>query len=380
MFAPTLLNVSYNTFLNASSSSSCSYDDHDDLIFAVKSADSWSPPAPTPTPPSPPGNSGPQMATYFSWLGAPRCSFGSRCDSGNLLNSRGAISGLAEPNTLNTLDSCSDGGSGTYHADESIDKIVVSGYGSDDFKEGDTVTVTADIWCYGNGAADYIDFYYTSNAASLHPVWNQIGPRQQCPGGQAQTVSASYTLPQGGLQAVRVNLMYGSGNPGINKCTSGNYDDTDDLVISVKPNPNAASFSIASENAKDDFAVQGAIEETMKDAEADAVMARLQEMNQAERKPRGSEEGDDGRGNGSSKGGKKSSTKKGKSKKGDDSGAEGASTIAKGKFVCAEIRPHDEIICEEGSESLHRCNSEGDSCGRDKYCFYAECDEIEADN
>ena len=84
----------------------------------------------------------------------------------------------------------------------------------------------------------------------------------------------------------RVNfLMYDSGNPVINHLTSGNWDDTDDFVIFATPNPNAASFNIVSEKAKDDlfaFQGQGTIEEMTKDTEADAVMARLQEMNHSE--------------------------------------------------------------------------------------------------
>ena len=371
------MNVSENIWLLLSSLYSCSYDDHDDLMFAVKS--SHLTPAPTPYHPSPSppteSNSGPQMATYNTWLKAPRCSFGSRCDSGALLNSRGTISGLHEPNIFNTLNTCSDGSSGTYHADESIDKIVVSGDGLNDFKEGDTVTVTADVWCYGNGAADYIDFYYTSNAAASNPVWTQIGSRQQCPGGQAQTVSTSYQLPQGGLQAVRVNLMYGSGNPGANKCTSGNYDDTDDLVISVKANPNAAAATTtATATTSDDFSVQGEIQIVTKDADADVVLARLQQMNHAERKPRGSESGD---GSNSSSGDSKK--KKSGKKNGKKVGIDEVDRASIGKFVCASERPHDEVICEDGSESVRHCTSEGDSCGRNKFCFYAACGEFETD-
>ena len=179
-------------------------------------------------------SSGPQTATFDESLEAPKCSYGSRCDSGDLLNGRALMINGNEPNTPNTLNTCNDGNSGSYHNDESIDKIVVTRTdgGSGDLTEGDEVTITATVWCWSSGSSDYIDFYYASNAAN--PVWTQIGARQICPGGQAQTVSRNFVLPSGGLQAVRVNLMYGSGTAGLNKCTSGSYDDTDDLVISVK--------------------------------------------------------------------------------------------------------------------------------------------------
>ena len=49
-------------------------------------------------------------------------------------------------------------------------------------------------------------------------------------------MTASYMLPQGSIQAVRANMMYLSSNPSAASCTSGGFDDTDDLVITVKPN------------------------------------------------------------------------------------------------------------------------------------------------
>jgi hypothetical protein len=202
------------------------------------------PPSPTnpPTPmPTKVGQSGPQSASYDSGLGAPKCSFGSSCDSGGLLNGRGTINGGNEPNQPNTLNSCTDGGSGSYHSDESIDKIVVTqtSGSANDFTEGDDVTISATVWCWSS--ADYIDFYYASDASS--PVWNQIGNRQQCPSAGEHILSASYTLPTGSIQAVRANLMYNSNTASAASCTSGSYDDTDDLVITVKPNQPAPPTS-----------------------------------------------------------------------------------------------------------------------------------------
>ena len=195
------------------------------------------PPAPTNQPthmPTKAGQSGPQVASFDTGLGAPRCSFGSSCDSEGLLDGRGTITNGNEPNQSNTLNSCTDGGGGSYHNDESIDKIVVtrSDGGGNDMTEGDEVTVTAHVWCWSSGSSDFIDFYHTSDAAN--PVWTQIGARQTCPGGGAQTVSTSFTLPSGGLQAVRANLMYNSQTASAASCTTGGYDDTDDVVISVK--------------------------------------------------------------------------------------------------------------------------------------------------
>jgi len=289
-----------------STCSNGSYDDHDDLIFAVKSASGTPPPTPAPTLPPTPipptgGPSGPQTASYDSGLGAPKCSYGSSCDSVGLLDGRGTITNGNELNTPNTLNTCNDGNYGSYHSDESIDKIVVTRAdgGSGDLTEGDEVTITANVWCWDTGSSDYIDFYYAGNAAN--PVWNQIGARLPCPGGQSQTVSRNFVLPQGGLQAVRVNLMYGSGTPGTNKCTSGSYDDTDDLVISVKSNPEMQGVSESAFPSKHDD-VQGEIVDGWKDSEADEAAKELQEMNASTEKPKlkGKDKGK-GKGEGGSK-------------------------------------------------------------------------------
>jgi len=367
------VNFRYNG--SPSTCSSGSYDDHDDLIFAVKPGSGTPPPAPTPPPtPTPPtgGPSGPQTASYDAGLGAPKCSYGSSCNSVGLLNGRGTIGGGNEPNRPNTLNACNDGNYGSYHSDESIDKIVVTRAdgGSGDLTEGDEVTITATVWCWSTGTSDYIDFYYASNANS--PAWNQIGARQTCPGGQAQTVSRNFVLPSGGLQAVRVNLMYGSGTPGTNKCTAGGYDDTDDLVISVKPNAIAASMA-APPSKHDD--VQGAIDVVEKDNSAviaDEEAKKLKDMNASTEKPDVEDDGDDDK-----KGGKnKKGDKKKKGDKDEDDEAEERGVSGGSMYVCSKKRPLDETICEDGDEADDTCSYEGQECGNKgkNTCWFASCD------
>ena len=269
-----------------STCSNGSWDDHDDLIFTVKADPNSPTPSPTPPPTAVPTNagpSGPQTATYDSSFGVPKCSFGSSCDSGGLLDGRGTINNGVEPHRPNTLDSCTDGNSGSYHSDESIDKIVVArNFGTGDLTEGDLVTITATVYCWGSGTSDYIDFYSASDASN--PNWQKIGQRKRCPGSGLQNMSVSYNLPQGATQAVRANFMYGSGNPGVNKCTPGKYDDTDDLVITVKPNPSLQATEAARPNKNDD--VQGEIVYEWKDAEVDEMMKDLQELNLSAKKPK----------------------------------------------------------------------------------------------
>jgi len=313
------VNFRYNG--SNSTCSNGSYDDHDDLIFTVKENPNITlpptpaptqpptlvptqPPTPVPTqlptpaptqpptpmptqPPTPaPTPSGPQTASYDATLGAPKCSHGLSCDSAGLLNGRGTSSGGVEPNQPNNLNSCTDGGSGTYHVDESIDRIIVTRVtgGDGDLTEGDEVTITATVWCWSDGSSSFIDFYYASDASN--PVWDQIVPRQRCPSGGQQTMTASVVLLQGSLQAVRANFMYGSGDPGENSCTSGNWDDTDDLVISVKPNlATQGIFATPGKSKHDDVQGQGAIVYVEKDAEADEMEKKLQQMNQSKEKP-----------------------------------------------------------------------------------------------
>ena len=209
------------------------YNDVDDLVFSVKAIEiqPTAPPSEAPTPM--PTN---QSAAYDPSLGAPKCSFGTSCDSQGLLDGRGNMKNGNEPNQPNTLNSCTDGSFGTYHSDESVDKIVVSqapGITSD-MTVGDTVTITATVWCWNTGSKDFIDLYYTSDATATNPVWIQIGERQQCPGGGAQTLTAEYTLPEGEIQAVRANIMYNDRPTNGDSCVKSGYDDTDDLVISVR--------------------------------------------------------------------------------------------------------------------------------------------------
>ncbi len=169
---------------------------------------------------------GPQNAVYDSGLGAPACAVaGSSCDSLALLDGRAGLG--PEPNQPNTVDSCTDGTSGTYHSDESNDKLVVSTLDSNDFSEGATVQVDATVYGWSTGTSDHLDLYYAADATS--PSWTHITTIDLTAGG-VQTLSAQYTLPAGSLQAVRANFRY---NGSQSSCGTGSYDDTDDLVFAV---------------------------------------------------------------------------------------------------------------------------------------------------
>jgi hypothetical protein len=176
------------------------------------------------------GGGGLQTATYSSTFKAPSCgSVGSGCDSGpSLLLGRDTLSGGSEPNQPNTINnSCADGTSGTFHSDESNDRLVLQTTDGSNLAPGKTVKVSATVWAYSGFTSDHLDLYYAANASS--PSWVLIGTITPTAAG-AQTLSANYTLPSGSSQAVRAQFRYlGSAS----SCSTGAYDDHDDLVFAV---------------------------------------------------------------------------------------------------------------------------------------------------
>jgi subtilase family serine protease len=176
-------------------------------------------------------SSGAQTAVYSSTLKAPECStVGISCDSGpSLLLGRDHMSGGAEPNQPNTINnSCADGTTGTFHSDESNDRIVVASTSGGPLTHATTATVTATVWAYSAYTTDALDLYYTANANS--PSWVFIKTIVPTKAG-AQSLSATFTLPTGALQAVRAQFRY---QGRASSCTSGAYNDHDDLVFAVQ--------------------------------------------------------------------------------------------------------------------------------------------------
>jgi hypothetical protein len=173
---------------------------------------------------------GAQVAVFDSTLKAPKCATaGSSCDSGaSLLRGRDTLSGGAEPNQPNNINgACADGTSGTFHSDESNDRIVVASTSGGAMTHGQTVRITATVWAWNTGSADALDLYYAANANS--PTWVFLGTLVPAAGG-AQSLSATYTLPTGSSQAVRANFRY---QGSASSCSTGAFDDHDDLVFAV---------------------------------------------------------------------------------------------------------------------------------------------------
>jgi leucyl aminopeptidase len=78
------------------------------------------------------------------------------------------------------------------------------------------------------GFTDSLELYYTATADA--PAWIPLGTvRTSKPG--LQTLSRTYTLPDGPLQAVRARYRHrGAAGP----CGPGPYIDHDDLVFAVQ--------------------------------------------------------------------------------------------------------------------------------------------------
>ncbi len=176
------------------------------------------------------GPDDPAWAEYNLTYGAPRCgNASSPCyANSSLLQSRDTLA-TPEPNQPNTLDSCADGASGTYLTDESVENITITSLNGTTFNAGDTVNITATVFCF-NAVNDNINFLYTSSASS--PAWATIGFTDPCPAAGFNTITKTFVLdPVPGEHAVRVINQY-NGDPAAT-CGAGAYDDNDDVAFMV---------------------------------------------------------------------------------------------------------------------------------------------------
>jgi hypothetical protein len=170
----------------------------------------------------------PGTAVYDATRKVPVCAqVSSVCDSETLLQGRGAAIG-PELHHPNTLDGCADGAGGSSRV-EQIHWIKVSRANGTPLAEGQRARIDVGVEVSSSVSSDSLDLYYASNAAA--PVWTYLTTLKASASG-LQVLSAEYLLPTGSLQAVRASFRYG----GIaSTCSSGSYDDRDDLVFAVGP-------------------------------------------------------------------------------------------------------------------------------------------------
>jgi len=163
------------------------------------------------------------MAAYDPALRVPACrTSGASCDTGTLVSGR-ALQG-PEPHHPNTLQAaCADGNAA---ANGSNDRVTVRTTDGTRFGTGKQVLVTATLRS-GLYVDDALDFFHADDATQ--PVWTLFATR--APGSGEQAFTAGYTLPRGGLQAVRVQYRRGGGGVA---CAAGTANDRDDLVFAVE--------------------------------------------------------------------------------------------------------------------------------------------------
>jgi hypothetical protein len=160
------------------------------------------------------------------------------CDSGSLLVGRGPIG--PEPNTPNVLlAGCADGAGGTFHSDESLDRLRVATVDGGPLRAGATVRVEATVWAYAGYTADYLDLYYATNASS--PSWRLLGTLSPTRAG-TQVLTATTALGAGERQVIRGQFRYGGS--ATSGCLSGSFNDRDDLVFAVETPPDTTPPSV----------------------------------------------------------------------------------------------------------------------------------------
>ncbi|QRO00847.1 hypothetical protein JRI60_18335 [Archangium violaceum] len=153
-------------------------------------------------------------------------SVGASCDSQSFFSGRWGY----EPNEPNTLGgTCADGTSGVFHSDESLDRIRVFTQDGTNFRAGGVVTIEATVWARSTYTWNKLDLYYAADARN--PTWVPLTTLTPT-GSGVNRLTANYTLPAGSLQAIRGQFRYGNGS---GPCTSGAYNDRDDLVFAVGP-------------------------------------------------------------------------------------------------------------------------------------------------
>jgi fibronectin type 3 domain-containing protein len=174
-------------------------------------------------------------AAYNSTYKAPTCANGKSCDTGTLVNGRGTMTNKNETNRPNTINNqCTDGNSGTYGSDENIEQITVATSDGACLAKGKTITITAKVYCYST-STDYLDMYYTTNVTT--PSWTKItSTTRKCTATGWQNISVGYTIPSTaptGNHGVRVNYRYNTATAPTTGCSTGSYDESDDVVFYV---------------------------------------------------------------------------------------------------------------------------------------------------
>jgi hypothetical protein len=229
--------------------------DIDDLVFAVNPGPD--PPTMIPSPPTTPSPTKEfhRMAVYDFNYGSPRCvQFGSACDTGaKLIAGVGSGVGGPEPNSPNVIDDCIELSSTVYGKDESIDRISIKSADGSIMSVGTSVTIEATVSTATSTnnreqpiGPEVAHFYHTADP-SFNTNWVYISTVYASLGTGSQVLSCQLTLPEGEIQAVRVNYGYQENVAG--PCTNnGPFTDVDDLVFAVASQPTSTPTAAPTES------------------------------------------------------------------------------------------------------------------------------------
>jgi hypothetical protein len=175
----------------------------------------------------------PGSAVYDSFLRVPKCATPDNvCDTTGLV--KGRYSG--ESNSPNTLGGyCSDGPGSHQGGYEKINRIKLTSVTGERFAQGQRVRIEVHVTA-PNPATDALDLFYTATATN-DPRWTYL--TTLLPGASGdQVLSTEYVLPVGTLQAVHAQFRVG-GDKGP-PCSTGQYDERDDVAFAVDSGPAVA--------------------------------------------------------------------------------------------------------------------------------------------
>ncbi|MCE9672811.1 S8 family serine peptidase [Myxococcus stipitatus] len=170
----------------------------------------------------------PGIADFDPRLLAPTCSASTpACDTGRLVEGMGAVG--PERNAPNTLaSSCPDGDAGQYLGTSSLERLRVATLDGSPLAAGKQVKVSAWVHVLVPGY-EQLGLFHAVDARQ--PNWTHLA---QLPTSEMglQELSTTFTLPTGGLQAIRGIFSH---RDALQSCTPDDWVDHDDLAFAVKP-------------------------------------------------------------------------------------------------------------------------------------------------
>ncbi len=195
-------------------------------------------------------------AAFDSQLHVPSCTTEvDYCDSGRLLVGKGSF----ENHSPNTLDTCTDGYSGSYFYVPTIERIRVRREDGTNLAPGKRVRLDVDVYSY-EPAQEYVNLFYTADATQ--PSWTYLATLRPSARG-SQVLSAEYRLPAGAAQAVRASVLTRSSPPStVYSCTSSTQDDYDDLAFAVAQEPDTTAPSAVLTSPAEGAVLSGTITAT----------------------------------------------------------------------------------------------------------------------